>query len=60
MLRQQAARAIVDHVEGNQLKLAKDSKGQHHFVPLDWVTRIDDKVHLNKPGEQVMREWKTS
>jgi len=52
--------AMVDHVEGNQLKLAKDDKGQHHFIPLDWVTTVDDKVHVNKPGDQVMKEWKTS
>lgn len=52
--------AIVDHVEGNQLKLAKDSQGQHHFIPLDLVTSVDDKVHLSKPGTEVMKDWKTS
>lgn len=52
--------ATVDHVDGNQIKLTKDDKGQHHFIPLDWVTTVDDKVHLSKPGDQVMKEWKTS
>jgi hypothetical protein len=52
--------ATVDHVEGNQLKLTKDDKGQHHLIPLDWVTVVDDKVHIDRPGDQAMREWKTA
>jgi hypothetical protein len=52
--------ATVDHVDGNQLKLTKDDKGEHHFIPLDWVTTVDDKVHIDRPGDQAMREWKTS
>ena len=52
--------ATVDHVDGTQLKLTKDDKGQHHFIPLDWVTTVDDKVHINKPGDQAMKEWKTA
>lgn len=52
--------AKVDHVQGNQLKLAKDDSGQHHFIPLEWVTTVDDKVHVNKPGDEVMKAWTTS
>ena len=51
--------AVVDHVEGNELKLAKDQQGKHHLIPLDWITTVDDKVHINKPGDQAMKEWKT-
>jgi hypothetical protein len=50
----------VDRVEGDQIKLTKDQSGQHHFIPTSWVTRVDDKVHIDRPGEQAMREWKTA
>lgn len=53
--------ATVDHVEGTELiKLTKDKSGQHHFIPLAWVTSVDDKVHVDRPGDQAMREWSTS
>ena len=53
--------ATVDHVEGQDaLKLSKDESGQHHFIPLDWVTAVDDKVHIDRPGTQAMQEWTTS
>lgn len=52
--------ATVDHMEGrNAIKLAKDDKGQHHYIPLSWVTSVDDKVHVDRPGQQAMREWST-
>ncbi len=50
----------VDGLEGDQIKLTKDAQGQHHYIPQSWVTRVDDKVHVDRPGDQVMREWKTS
>ena len=50
--------ALVDHMEGAEtIKLAKDEKGQHHFIPMSWVKSVDDKVHLDRPGDQAMREW---
>ncbi len=53
--------ATVDHVEGTDLiKLAKDKSGQHHYIPLAWVTSVDDKVHVDRPGDQAMREWTTT
>lgn len=38
----------VDHVDGDSIKLArKDSPdGQHHYVPLSAVARVDSHVHL--------------
>lgn len=52
--------AEVDHVHGaSSIKLKKDDKGQHHFIPLSWVTTVDNKVHVDRPGDQAMREWKT-
>lgn len=53
--------AVVDHVEGaDSIKLAKDKQGVHHFIPLAWVTKVDDKVHVDRPGDQAMREWSTN
>jgi hypothetical protein len=49
----------VDHVQGNSLKLTRDEKGKHHLIPLDWIEKIDDKVHVNKPLEEVVRGWQT-
>lgn len=52
--------AVVDHMEGSDtIKLRKDDKGQHHFIPASWVTRVDQKVHIDRPGDQAMQEWKT-
>ena len=53
--------ALVDDLEGhNTIKLVKDDRGQHHYIPLSWVTAVDSKVHVNRPSDQVMREWSTS
>jgi len=53
--------AVVDHMEGSDtIKLAKDADGQHHYIPLTWVTSVDDKVHINRPGDQAMQEWSTA
>lgn len=47
----------VDHVQGDQLKLTKDDKGQHHLIPLDWVDNVDDQVHVKKNADEVMKSW---
>ena len=53
--------AVVDHLEGSDtIKLSKDDTGQHHYIPLAWVTSVDDKVHVDRPGAQAMKEWKTT
>jgi hypothetical protein len=50
--------AEVDHLQGTEsIKLKRDEQGQHHYIPTRWVTRVDDKVHLDRPGEQAMEEW---
>ncbi len=52
--------ATVDHIEGtDQIKLTKDDKGAHHLIPMAWVTSVDDKVHIDRPGKQAMQEWTT-
>lgn len=50
----------VDGVEGDFIKLTKDDQGQHHWIPMSWVTNVDDKVHVDRPGQQAMREWMSS
>jgi hypothetical protein len=53
--------AKVDHMEGpDTIKLAKDDSGKHHYIPLSWVTTVDDKVHVDRPGKQAMRDWSDS
>lgn len=50
----------VDRVEGRSIKLTKDSpgaKGDHLFIPLDWVERVDQQVHLNKASADVREGW---
>ena len=42
------------------IKLSKDANGRHHYIPLTWVTSVDDKVHIDRPGEQAMKEWSTT
>lgn len=51
----------VDHLEGsNQIKLTKtdSADGRHHFIPLDWVDRVDTTVHLNKTAKDAKAQWK--
>jgi hypothetical protein len=53
--------AVVDHMSSDNrtIKLAKDEHGEHHYIPVSWVTKIDDAVHVDRPGRQAMREWST-
>lgn len=56
--------ATVDHVEGGTLtvKLARDLEtGVHHWIPLDWVARVNKKgLQLNVPAEEVRLTWQVS
>jgi hypothetical protein len=51
---------VVDRVEGEAIKLTKDScgDGMHHFLPTSMVSRVDRHVHLNKNSEEAMAGWK--
>jgi hypothetical protein len=51
--------AIVDHVDGNELKLTRDDNGNHHYIPIDWIRSVDDKVHIDRAGEQAKQQWRT-
>jgi hypothetical protein len=50
--------ALVDHLEGTDvIKLAKDAEGEHHYIPLTWVSSVDDKVHIDRPSDQAIQQW---
>jgi hypothetical protein len=52
--------AVVDHMEGQEsIKLKKDKMGKHHFIPMSWVKSVDQQVHIDRPGDQAMQEWRT-
>ena len=51
---------VVDRVAGLSIKLTKtgpEARGSHHYIPVDWVDRVDQKVHLSKPCADVQMEW---
>lgn len=49
---------VVDRVEGDQIKLARDDPaagGQHHYVPVGQVESI--VVRLAQPADQARQQW---
>jgi len=53
----------VDHVEGDDLKLSSkgpSAGGKHHLIPVDWVQRVDQKVHLKKSAVEAIVQWRTA
>ncbi|HEX5385311.1 MAG TPA: DUF2171 domain-containing protein [Gemmatimonadales bacterium] len=52
----------VDHVEGNdRIKLTRDdpaSGGEHHFIPLSWVSEVGQEVRLDKSAQTAKQEWR--
>ncbi|MGL9622435.1 DUF2171 domain-containing protein [Bradyrhizobium sp. U531] len=51
----------VDHLDGtNKIKLTRLSSpgGQRqHFIPISWVDRVDQHVHLNRTGSDIVSYW---
>ena len=54
--------AVVDQmVDANTIKLNKDETGQHHYIPLSWVTSTEGgKVKVDRPGDEAMEDWSTT
>lgn len=52
---------VVDHLEDGALKLTKKDSpdGQHHFIPLSWIDRVDSHVHLNKNSKDAKEGWRS-
>jgi hypothetical protein len=44
------------------IKLTKsDAKdGKHHLIPVAWVERVDQHVHLNKSTPEAKQQWQTA
>ena len=51
----------VDHVEGSNIKLTRNDSpdGLHHLIPMGWVQRVDEHVHLSKNCGEAKKEWQT-
>jgi len=49
----------VDHIEGGSIKLTRNDSpdGQHHRIPLAWVAKVHDHVHLDRDHTEVQRQW---
>jgi hypothetical protein len=41
----------------NTVRLKPDTLGQAHWLPLDWIARVDDQAHLDRPTAQARQEW---
>jgi hypothetical protein len=52
----------VDRVEGDKIKLTKNDSpdGQHHLIPLSWVAKVHDHIHLNKNCGEAKAEWQNA
>ena len=52
---------VVDRVEGSAIKLTKKDSpdGQHHFIPVGWIERVDSHVHLMKNSKETEQGWKS-
>lgn len=49
----------VDHVDGDFIKLKKSDSddGRHHWIPVDWVEKIDDEaVYISKSPDEYRDE----
>jgi len=51
----------VDAVEGRSIKLTRrDSpaaRGEHRYIPLDWVESVGQSIKLNKLTADAQQEW---
>ena len=49
----------VDHVEGDSIKLTKNDSpdGMHHTIPLSWVAKVHDHIHLDRDHKEVQSQW---
>jgi hypothetical protein len=51
---------VVDSMDGDELRLTKTGApdGMHHFLPIETVEAVDDRVHLNRTSTRAMAEWR--
>jgi hypothetical protein len=49
----------VDHLDGDFIKLKKTDSddGAHHWIPVDWVEKVDDKaIYISKSESEYKAE----
>ena len=50
----------VDHMDGaDTIKLAKNTSpdGEHHYIPMVWVSHVSQRVHLEKSAAEIEADW---
>lgn len=50
----------VDHLDGQRIKLTKTDPaagGQHHYIHVDSIADVGDKVTLNRTASEAQDEW---
>lgn len=52
----------VDHLDGeNSIKVKRDENGNHHWIPVSWVSGVTDgAVMLDRSSAQALEEWSDS
>ena len=54
----------VDKVEGDRIKLSKNdpqAQGQHHYIPTNWVERVDgQQVCLRQKATEARQQWQNA
>ena len=53
---------MVDCLRGEHIVLTKrdaTAGGAHHAIPMGWVGKVDDKVHLTLDTAEAMQRWRT-
>lgn len=53
---------LVDHLDGeNSIKLTRDENGNHHWIPIGWVTGVEaNRVTINRAVNHAREEWSDS
>jgi hypothetical protein len=52
---------MVDEIDGESIKLTDEDSplGQPHYIPMTWIDRVTDSVHLNRTCGAAKRDWET-
>lgn len=52
----------VDHLDGeNSIKLVRDEDGKHHWIPIGWVTGVENgAVSIDRSVMHAQEEWSDS
>jgi hypothetical protein len=52
----------VDCTRGDRIVLTKNDEsadGIHHWIPCDWIDRVEDKLILNLDADEARRRWES-